>query len=97
MTKRPKEMMMKTCSLSEPEPSIGSSFLLTDVDEGEEEEEVPDTPGQTQMPTLPPLPEPRRSPRHHGEANKPVTKDADSQSTLSDARTVGPSTMLAVP
>jgi hypothetical protein len=57
---------------------------------------VPGTPGQTQMPTLSPLPEPRRSPRHHGEAKMLGTKDVDSQSTLSDANTVGTLTTLAV-
>jgi hypothetical protein len=73
-------------SLYEAPPIIGLSFLPIDVDE---EEEVPDTPGQTHMPTLPPLSDPRRSPIRHGEAKKPGTKYDDSQSTLSDDKTAG--------
>jgi hypothetical protein len=49
------------------------------------------------MPTLPPLPEPIRPPRRHVEAKKPGINDADSQSTLSDAKIVGTSTTLVVP
>jgi hypothetical protein len=83
-------------SLSEAEPIIGSSCLPTAVDE---EEDMPVTSGQTQMPTLPPLTEPRRSPRRHGDAKEPGMDDvsASSQSTLSYANTAGTSTMPAVP
>jgi hypothetical protein len=60
-----------SCSLSEAAPSLGSTFQPEDVESEEEEEEVPGTPGQTQIP-FPPLRgaqgetqllEPRRSPR----------------------------------
>jgi hypothetical protein len=87
-------------SLSGVEQSLGSLFLPTDVDDGEEEEEVHVTPGQTHMPTLSPLTEPGRLTRCHGESKKPGTHDdvsASSQSTLSDDETVGTPTNPATP